>query len=134
MLSVIAAILLVLSFIAGSLNVPDLTRNSSEQIRAEYVELTEMVGYGTYRKPAETVIDNTEMALCIARSLAEQGEFDPGDIVERFVAWYNSGPFDIGLMTADALRSIDAGTSWETTGREVGGAAGGGGRTRAMAA
>lgn len=92
---------------------------SPEQIAAEYVELTEMVGYGTHRKPAGTVTDDTEMALCIARSLAEQGEFDPGDIADRFVGWYNSGPFDIGLMTVDALRSIDAGTSWETAGREV---------------
>ena len=92
---------------------------SPEQIRAEYGELTEMVGYGTHRKPAGTITDDTEMALCIARSLAERGEFDPEDIAERFVVWYNGGPFDIGLMTADALKKIDAGTSWETAGREV---------------
>ena len=92
---------------------------SPEQIRAEYGELTEMVGYGTHRKPAGTITDGTEMALCIARSLAERGGFDPENIAERFVAWYNSGPFDIGLMTADALKSIDAGTSWESAGQEV---------------
>lgn len=49
------------------------------------------------------------MALCIARSLAERGQFDPEDIAARFVEWYDSGPFDIGLMTADALRQIKSG-------------------------
>jgi ADP-ribosyl-[dinitrogen reductase] hydrolase len=93
--------------------------HSPEQIAAEYGELTEMVANGTHGKPAGTVTDDTDMALCIARSLAERGEFDPEDTAERFVAWYNSGPFDIGLMTSDALRRIDTGTSWEVAGQEV---------------
>ncbi|PSP90045.1 ADP-ribosylglycohydrolase [Halobacteriales archaeon QS_4_69_34] len=92
---------------------------SPGQIAAEYGTLTEMVGDGTHGQPTGTITDDTEQALCIARSLVEQGGFDPEDIAERFVAWYNSGPFDIGLMTADALGSIDGGASWETAGREV---------------
>ena len=90
-----------------------------EQITVEYGELTEMVANGTHGKPAGTVTDDTEMALCIARSMAERGEFNPEDTAKRFVAWYNSGPFDIGLMTSDALRRIDTGIPWETAGQEV---------------
>jgi ADP-ribosyl-[dinitrogen reductase] hydrolase len=45
--------------------------------------------------------------------------FDPEDIAERFVDWYNSGPFDIGVMTGDALREIDRGTPWDVAGQQV---------------
>ena len=88
-------------------------------IEAEHGTLTEMVGNGTHSKPAGTITDDTEQALCIARSLVKRGEFDPEDIAERFVAWYNSGPFDIGLMTADALRRIDNGVAWDIAGQET---------------
>ena len=88
-------------------------------IEAEYGELTEMVGNGTHGNPAGTITDDTEQALCIARSLVERDEFAPDDIAERFVAWYNGGPFDIGIMTTDALGRIDHGASWESAGQEV---------------
>lgn len=93
--------------------------HSPKQIDAEYGELTEMVGNGTHGKPAGTITDDTDQALCIARSLDKHGEFDPTDIAERFVAWYNDGPFDVGVMTADALRRIDKGVSWNVAGQEV---------------
>ena len=88
-------------------------------IKAEHGTLTEMIGNGTHGKPAGTITDDTEQALCIARSLFERGGFDPEDIAERFVTWYNSGPFDIGIMTADALGRIDGGASWDSAGKEV---------------
>ena len=88
-------------------------------IEAEHGTLTEMVGNGTHSKPAGTITDDTDQALCIARSLSEQGQFNPEDIADRFVAWYNGGPFDIGLMTADALRRIDTGVTWDIAGRET---------------
>jgi ADP-ribosyl-[dinitrogen reductase] hydrolase len=93
--------------------------HSPKQIDAEYGELTEMVGNGTHGKPAGTITDDTDQALCIARSLSKHGQFDPADIAERFVAWYNDGPFDVGVMTADALRRIGKGISWNGAGQEV---------------
>ena len=90
--------------------------NSAERIAAEYGQLTEMIGNGTWNQPAGTITDDTQQALCIARSLVERGAFDPEDIAERFVAWYNSGPFDTGVMTADALREVNRGTPWDTVG------------------
>jgi ADP-ribosyl-[dinitrogen reductase] hydrolase len=78
-----------------------------------------MLGQGTHNKPAGTVTDDTEMALCIARSLVEQERFDGQDIADRFQDWYDSDPFDIGLMTADAIQRYKMGTSWRDAGREV---------------
>ncbi|GAA0452471.1 hypothetical protein GCM10008985_05170 [Halococcus dombrowskii] len=92
---------------------------SPAQIDAKYGELSEMIGNGTHSKPAGTVTDDTDQALCIAQSLAERGQFDPEDIAQRFVAWYNNGPFDVGLMTADALRRIGKDISWNVAGQEV---------------
>ena len=92
---------------------------SRGEIQTEYGTVDEMIGYGTWGKPAGTITDDTEQALCIARSLTEQGAFDPTDVADRFVAWFNSGPFDVGRMTAKALRRLDRGESWEEAGQSV---------------
>ncbi|MFP9191373.1 ADP-ribosylglycohydrolase family protein [Natrialbaceae archaeon A-CW1-1] len=92
---------------------------SASGITAEYGELDEMVGYGTWNQPAGTITDDTEQALCIARSLVEHQEFDPADIGDRFVGWYDSGPFDIGIMTRRSIEKLQAGQSWEQAGQEV---------------
>ena len=81
--------------------------------------VTEMLGNGTHRQPAGTITDDTEIALCIARSLDESGGFDPADIADRFFAWYQSGPFDIGMMTTDAVGQLDTGASWDEAGHTV---------------
>jgi ADP-ribosylglycohydrolase len=88
-------------------------------IEAEHGRVTEMLGNGAHRQPAGTVTDDTEMALCIARSLVERGGFDPGDIADRFVGWYESGPFDIGNMTRQSIRRLRDGTSWTAAGQSV---------------
>lgn len=92
---------------------------SSHQISQTHGTVTEMLGHGTHNQPAGTITDDTEMALCIARSLAEHHAFRPDDIAERFVAWYDSGPFDIGLMTSDTLQKIKHGASWRDAGQQV---------------
>jgi len=92
---------------------------SSSGIRAEHGRLDEMIGHGTWNQPVGTITDDTEQALCIARSLAEQHEFDPADIAERFVAWYDSGPFDIGGMTRRSLSRLKHGDEWDEAGQHV---------------
>lgn len=89
------------------------------RILAQYGEVTEMLANGTWDKPAGTVTDDTEMALRLARSLVDRGAFDPADVAERFVAWYESGPFDIGNMTASALARIRDGEPWHVAGQRV---------------
>lgn len=92
---------------------------SAETIASQFGTVTELLGDGTHGQPAGTVTDDTELALRIARSLVEHESFDGQDIAERFQEWYEGGPFDIGLMTADAIRKFQRGTSWRDAGREV---------------
>lgn len=92
---------------------------TADQIRDRYGHVTDLLGYGTHGQPAGTVTDDTDLALCIARSLVETGGFDPTDIADRFVAWFDAGPFDVGLMTADALGTIRRGTPPEQAGSDV---------------
>ncbi|MDL0134060.1 ADP-ribosylglycohydrolase family protein [Halobacterium salinarum] len=93
--------------------------SSATQIEAKHGQLTEMVGYGAWNQPAGTITDDTEQALCIVRSIAEQQGFDPADIAERFVAWYDSGPFDIGRMTMRSLSRLKHGDEWDEAGQHV---------------
>ncbi|MDL0130266.1 ADP-ribosylglycohydrolase family protein [Halobacterium salinarum] len=93
--------------------------SSAAQIEADHGQLTEMVGQGTWNQPAGTITDDTEQALCIARSLVEQQAFDPEDIAARFVDWYDSGPFDIGRMTMRSLSRLKHGDQWDEAGQHV---------------
>ena len=92
---------------------------SASEISAEHGRLDEMVGHGTWNQPAGTITDDTEQALCIARSLVEHQTFDPADVAERFVAWYDSGPFDIGRMTMQSLSRLKHGDTWSEAGQHV---------------
>jgi ADP-ribosyl-[dinitrogen reductase] hydrolase len=92
---------------------------AASEITTEYGRLDEMVGHGTWNQPAGTITDDTEQALCIARSLVEQQGFDPADIAERFVAWYESNPFDIGRMTMRSLSRLKHGDAWDEAGQHV---------------
>ena len=93
--------------------------SSPAAIDAEHGRLTEMVGHGTWNQPAGTVTDDTDQALCIARSVVDRGSFDPADVASRFVAWYESDPFDVGRMTARSLRELQGGASWDAAGQRV---------------
>lgn len=92
---------------------------SASQISAEHGRLDEMIGHGTWNQPAGTITDDTEQALCIARSLVEQQAFDPADVADRFVAWYDTDPFDIGGMTRRALNRLKRGDEWGEAGQQV---------------
>ena len=92
---------------------------SAAKISDEYGRLDEMIGYGTWNQSAGTITDDTAQALCIARSLVERDGFDPADIADRFVAWYESDPFDIGRMTLRALSRLEKGAAWNEAGQQV---------------
>lgn len=92
---------------------------SASEIAAQHSELDEMVGYGTWNQPAGTITDDTEQALCIARSFVANEAFDPADVAARFVDWYDTGPFDIGGMTRRALTRLKRGDAWNEAGQRV---------------
>lgn len=87
------------------------------QIAANYGVHRAIVGGGWLNLAPGEITDDTQMALCIARSLVARGGFDPDDIAARFVEWYRSDPKDIGNTTRHALALLDAGESWEEAGR-----------------
>ncbi len=80
------------------------------EIRDQYGVLRKIVGGGWLKlKPGE-VTDDTEMSLCIARSLATVG-WSPADIAERFAAWFRSWPVDVGNTCRRGIaRYINHGT------------------------
>ena len=47
--------------------------------------------------------DDSEMALMLARSLAERGVYDAAEVRKAYVFWLRSGPFDCGNTVRSAL-------------------------------
>ena len=56
------------------------------RIRSEHGRVTDMLADGSHRQPAGTITDDTELALCIARSLNQKGGFDPPAVVDLATA------------------------------------------------
>jgi ADP-ribosyl-[dinitrogen reductase] hydrolase len=88
-------------------------------IEREHGTVTEMLGHGTHNQPAGTVTDDTEMMLCIARSLTYREAFEPEDVARRYVEWLASGPFDVGLMTRDAIRELERDAPPDVAGKRM---------------
>lgn len=65
------------------------------------------------RIPAGSFTDDTEMALALAESLLAQRPLNPNDLVQRFVAWIEGHPPDVGIHTASVLWRIADGEPWE---------------------
>src|SRR6266545_3151444 len=59
--------------------------------------------------PPGSTTDDTAMARNLVRSLTARGELDPDDLVARHLAWYRSGPPDVGAFTRRVLSRVDRG-------------------------
>ena len=73
--------------------------------------IDDMLGGGPFGLAAGQWTDDTSMALCLATSLIECGEFDAADQMRRYVRWADKGylsstgaGFDIGNTVQEALR------------------------------
>src|SRR5262245_47739854 len=68
---------------------------SGSRIRARYPDgLREIVGGGPFGVKPGQITDDTELALALARSLAEVHTWDADRVAARYLGWYRSGPFD----------------------------------------
>lgn len=89
---------------------------TKEQIRQRFGTLREMVDG---HRPAGSTTDDTAQALCIAESLVEIGRFDADDIMRRFLHWYRTDAFGIGIHTARVLEKVAQGTPWREAVEQV---------------
>jgi len=87
------------------------------QIAEQYGVHRAIIGGGWLDLAPGEITDDTQMALCIARSFVARGRFDPDDVAARFVEWFHSHPKDIGNTTCFALELLAADTHWEEAGR-----------------
>jgi ADP-ribosyl-[dinitrogen reductase] hydrolase len=71
------------------------------------------------RIPAGSFTDDTEMALALADSLLAHRPLDGEDLAQRFAAWVQAGPDDVGIHTYNVLSRIAAGERWEGAVRAV---------------
>lgn len=76
--------------------------------------ITDMVGGGPFGLEPGQWTDDTSMALCLAESLIESGEFDAVDQLARYVRWKRQGHhsstgrcFDIGSTVLQAISHFD---------------------------
>ena len=82
---------------------------TAQEIQRRYGTVREMMGGGPYNWECGEYTDDTSMMLCIAESLTANKHCCPGDIAQKFVAWYKSDPKDIGRTTREALARLDGG-------------------------
>ncbi len=76
--------------------------------------------------------DDTQMTLCLVRSLIRRGQADPEDIAREYRDWFVAGDVrGIGAATWRALNRLEAGVGWRASGIEGEEAAGNGTAMRA---
>ena len=77
---------------------------TAETIRRLYLEgVRDLAGSGRWRTLPGQPTDDSEMALLLARMLAELGCYNPDAAMERYRYWLRSGPFDCGQTIGLAL-------------------------------
>lgn len=70
--------------------------------RARGHEHTEITGGGAFKWAAGDPTDDTDLTLALAEAYADG--FTLEGAADRFLAWYEAGPRDVGATTAAALR------------------------------
>jgi ADP-ribosyl-[dinitrogen reductase] hydrolase len=85
------------------------------ETKPTFARLSDMIGGGPFGLQPGQWTDDTAMALALADSLLANEDFDPRDLMMRFVDWSENGTyscsgecFDIGNTVDDALRRFEA--------------------------
>ena len=83
--------------------------------RGTFPLVTDMTGGGPFKLKVGEWTDDTSMALCLATSLVEAGQFDAHDQMQRYCQWMDSGYlsrngrcFDVGMPVRRALDRFKA--------------------------
>jgi ADP-ribosyl-[dinitrogen reductase] hydrolase len=81
-----------------------------EEIRAAHPEgVRDLADGGTHGTLAGQPTDDSELALMLARTLSEHRRFDPRKVLDSYVHWYESDPFDMGKTIGRSLRAAATG-------------------------
>ena len=64
----------------------------------------ELADGGTWNTLAGQPTDDSEMALMLARMLADHGTYNPDSALKAYLFWLDSGPFDCGHTVSAGLR------------------------------
>jgi ADP-ribosylglycohydrolase len=72
----------------------------------------EVHGGGPFELERGQVTDDTELALCLARSLVARGRYDEEDVARRYVEWCASHPPDCGGTTRRAFGTTPSAERW----------------------
>jgi ADP-ribosylglycohydrolase len=100
--------------VGNQLGVPTERFGSAEAIRAVFPQGVRDLEPSPKGSPFD---DDAAMALLLAESLVEKGDFDATDVAERWVKWMKMDGRGIGLTTQRALRLIERGTEPFEAGR-----------------
>ena len=93
---------------------------SAEEILRDYGgPVRTMVGGGFLGWDVGEWTDDTAMAVCVAEGILSQGRFDPADVAERFLHWFQSGPRDVGNTISVAMHALACGERWDHAGRSA---------------
>jgi ADP-ribosyl-[dinitrogen reductase] hydrolase len=92
---------------------------TAEQVVEKYGVITEMLGGGVYDVAPGEITDATEMMFRLASSLADNGGFEPEDIMARYGVWLESQPRHVSLTVRAALISYRSGTHWDVASRRA---------------
>ncbi len=83
-----------------------------EEIAAAYPDgVRDLADGGTHSTMAGQPTDDSELALMLARSLVHNGRLDPRQVIDAYVHWYESDPFDLGTTLCAALAAAAGGRS-----------------------
>jgi len=79
---------------------------TASEIAAQYGVFREIIGGGWLRLKAGQVTDDTEMALCIARAVAQNQGWSREAIAVEFSRWLKSRPVDCGDTCRKGIRAF----------------------------
>ncbi len=80
---------------------------SPEEIRCRYPDgVRNLANGGTWNTLVGQPTDDSEMALLLARMLAERGEYSSEAALDAYRFWLDSSPFDVGNTVSSALRGM----------------------------
>ena len=76
---------------------------SPEEVKDQFANHTVMGPSAVHGTIAGQITDDSEMALCLARSIIAEGEYSSAAAFAAYREWGNSQPFSMGMATRSAL-------------------------------